>query len=311
MKKILIILCFLILLTGNIKAEDTQTTHISYEVQAQVNFNDGDVIITQLCSVGDKLIEPSHTDKTGYKFIGWAYNDRIWDFDNDTVKEHMTLTATYVPTNIKGTINNITDPSSNYLNASLDIKEEDVIFSNQDYLDIAAGYQMDIKLIVKALDESEVDPAIKASILQAIKDDGNTFGIFFDANIIKTINGRSEYITQTNNKVKIKITIPEDLRKSGRIYSIYRHHNGVVEKVFEGEAASDWTITIETDQFSVYAIAYKDREPIINIPPSVKPVVDTAAMIVNTMEQQYTFKYLALFGILISMIPLYKRNRKK
>lgn len=310
MKKIIIVFGLLLMCTANIIAEDNQTTNISYEVQAEVNFYNGDVIITQLCSVGDKLIEPSHTDKPGYKFIGWTYNDRIWDFENDTVKEHMTLTATYIPINITGTINNITDPSDNYVNASLYIKDEDVILSNQDYLDIASGYQMDIKLVVKALDESDVDPAIEASMLQDIKDDGNTFGIFFDANIIKTTNGRSEYITQTNNKVKIKITIPEDLRKSDRIYSIYRNHNGAVEKVFEGEADSEWTITIETDQFSVYAIAYKDREPIVNIPPAVKPVVDTAAMIVNTMKQQYTFKYLAVFGILIAMVPLLKKKNK-
>lgn len=314
MKKIIILLCML-LCTCTAFAEDESTddhvTHISYEVQAQISFINGDVIINQLVSVGDKLIEPSHTDKAGYKFVGWSYNDKLWDFKKDIVEEHMDLYATYIPLKLDGQITNSTDPKSNYLGASLTINEDDIYLSEQDLVDLANGYTMDIKLIVTSLDESQIDSAIKDKMLKAISDDGNTIGIWFDANIIKTINGRSEYITQTKNKIKITLNIPEEIRKPGRMYSLYRFHDGVAEKIFEGEADSNWNIEFETNRFSIYAIAYKDKSSPILIPPSVKPVVDTAAMVIDTIKQHNTFKILATFGILVAIVPLLKDKRKK
>lgn len=314
MKKIIILL-FMLLCTCTVFAEDDSTddhvTHISYEVQAQISFINGDVIINQLVSVGEKLTEPSHTDKSGYKFAGWSYNDKLWDFENDTVEEHMDLYATYVPLNLNGQITNTTDSKSNYLGASLTISADDIYLSEQDLIDLANGYTMDIKLIVTSLDESLIDSTTKDKMLKAIGDDGNTIGIWFDANIIKTINGRSEYITQTKNKIKISLNIPEEIRKSGRIYSLYRFHDGAAEKIFEGEADNNWNIEFETDRFSVYAIAYKDKPSLIEIPPSVKPVVDTAAMVIDTMEKQNTFKILAAFGMIIAIVPLLKDKKNK
>ena len=50
--------------------------------------------------------------------------------------------------------------------------------------------------------------------------------------------------------IRLTISIPEELRKDGRTFVIYREHNGVVEllKDLDNDPA---TVTIESDQFSV------------------------------------------------------------
>ena len=87
-----------------------------------------------------------------------------------------------------------------------------------------------------------------------------------EISIIKKINGvDSEYITNTNSKVKITIGLPEDLLnkekdKFNRKYSIVRLHEGEVEILDAEYDEENNTLTFETDKFSTYAIAYTDVE---------------------------------------------------
>ena len=48
---------------------------------------------SQSVGVGQKVKEPTLPTKDGYVFAGWYWNTRMWDFNNDTVTENMTLTA--------------------------------------------------------------------------------------------------------------------------------------------------------------------------------------------------------------------------
>lgn len=51
--------------------------------------------------------------------------------------------------------------------------------------------------------------------------------------------------------------IPENLRNSGRTFSIIRVHDGVATTLKDLDG-NPITITVESDQFSTYAIAYED-----------------------------------------------------
>ena len=42
---------------------------------------------------GETLERPEDPERVGYEFVGWYYDGKAWDFENDTVKRNMTLTA--------------------------------------------------------------------------------------------------------------------------------------------------------------------------------------------------------------------------
>ena len=65
--------------------------------------------------------------------------------------------------------------------------------------------------------------------------------------------------TGVSDETEVFTTLPEELRKDGRTFVIYREHNGVVEllKDLDNDPA---TVTIESDQFSVFALAYSDGQ---------------------------------------------------
>jgi uncharacterized repeat protein (TIGR02543 family) len=48
---------------------------------------------SQSVGVGNKVVEPEAPTKDGYVLSGWYWDTKMWDFENDTVTENMTLTA--------------------------------------------------------------------------------------------------------------------------------------------------------------------------------------------------------------------------
>ncbi len=79
---------------------------------------------------------------------------------------------------------------------------------------------------------------------------------YFDFQIIKTSDGTSQIITNTNSELEVVIPIPEKYRKNGRRFYILREHNGNVEVLNDVGNSSD-SITFRTDKFSEYALAYE------------------------------------------------------
>ena len=84
-------------------------------------------------------------------------------------------------------------------------------------------------------------------------------GVYLDISLFKVLNDQSAAITETKKPIRLTISIPEELRKDGRTFVIYREHNGVVEllKDLDNDPA---TVTIESGQFSVFALAYSDGQ---------------------------------------------------
>jgi len=80
-----------------------QTDHFSWyavaERQPIVVFDtDGAGEIDRQIIVRDQLAQkPVDPQKTGYTFAGWKNGDEVWNFDKDTVKKDITLTAQWIP----------------------------------------------------------------------------------------------------------------------------------------------------------------------------------------------------------------------
>jgi hypothetical protein len=79
---------------------------------------------------------------------------------------------------------------------------------------------------------------------------------YFDFLIMKTSNGTTTVINQTQTDLEVVVPIPEQYRKEGRKFFVLRNHNGVVD-VLEDVGNDPDTITFRTDRFSEYAIAYE------------------------------------------------------
>ena len=99
----------------------------------------------------------------------------------------------------------------------------------------------------------------KAKLIEA-KHDGYTIGLFLDATLFMKIgDGEPEKVTETNGMLKISLIIPESLRGEGRSYEVIRLHDGVatvIEGIYDEET---YTLTFETDRFSSYAVAYREK----------------------------------------------------
>ncbi len=108
---------------------------------------------------------------------------------------------------------------------------------------------------------SEEDKIAIEKLLEDIRNEQGDFktGIFLDISLFKTINESRNKITETQSMITVKLSIPESIKKDGRIFAAARIHNGTVELLKDMDDNPD-TISFETDRFSTYAIVYSDPE---------------------------------------------------
>ncbi|WP_105203284.1 InlB B-repeat-containing protein [Neobittarella massiliensis] len=109
-----------------------------------------------------------------------------------------------------------------------------------------------LKLVIDPVEsaDSQIDPAQAG---------GRTIGMYMDISVLKQVGGQAaEPITATSSPIQIAVTIPPSLRAPGRSYVMLRAHGGQVDILPDLDSQSD-TITINSDRFSTYAIAYTDE----------------------------------------------------
>ncbi len=87
-----------------------------------------------------------------------------------------------------------------------------------------------------------------------------TLGMYIDISMyIKVGDGEWDAITATRESIEVVIGIPEELQSEGRKYCIIRAHDGEYAVMQDKDDTPD-TITISTDRFSSYAIAYQQTD---------------------------------------------------
>lgn len=118
----------------------------------------------------------------------------------------------------------------------------------------------DIKIILSMKDASDTVSSTDKALVEAVLD-GYTVGQYLDISLFKLIGEKRSAISETKKRITIVITIPDSLKnadsKKRRTYEGIRVHDGKAEILADLDEKDD-TITIATDCFSTYAIAYKD-----------------------------------------------------
>lgn len=131
---------------------------------------------------------------------------------------------------------------------------------------------VDIKIILTVEDGTElVSDEDKEKIEETINGlPDYKLGQYLDVNLLKIIGEEQTKISETKAPIKITFGIPENLLGSGRKYSVIRVHEGEAA-VLSDLDEDDNTVTIETDKFSTYALAFREKETDNTEPPVSEP----------------------------------------
>ena len=208
----------------------------------------------------------------------------------------------------------------------IDILIENKQLSANELSEIAEGKEVEFILDVK--DSTKTIKKESKELIEA-NTKGYTIGKYLDITLYKTVNKKNESIHELTKKLKVTISIPEELinkdSKVKREYAIVRNHNGKVE-ILEGSYDEEsHTYTFETDRFSDYAIIYKDTkenssdkkndevvdkdESTSNNQETVKPTVKTETKKVKTGDNFNSIFYMGLIGV--SLLGIYCLIMKK
>lgn len=121
-----------------------------------------------------------------------------------------------------------------------------------------------VNVWLEIVDASATMPAEDKEKINSVVED-YTVGAFLDASVFKKVgNEDATRVANLNGNIKISFVVPEELRKDGRIYEMIRVHEGVPTVITGTYDAETYTFTFETNQFSSYALAYKDATTIEN-----------------------------------------------
>lgn len=123
------------------------------------------------------------------------------------------------------------------------------------------GSDAHIRLCVKNIDGS-VSQGDKEMVIRSLGD--YTVAQYLDITLWKTVgSGKEKQVHTTSRPISVSVTIPESLRytKSGkrRQFAFIRVHNDATAVLQDQDSATS-TITIATNKFSVYALAYRDTD---------------------------------------------------
>ena len=129
---------------------------------------------------------------------------------------------------------------------------------------VTDGENIEIRIDVKDI-SGNVSGQDKSLIENGIEESRNdmpglTLGMYIDISVfIKIGKGDWNAVNQTHEPVEVVIGIPPELQSDDRIFYIIRAHEGKYTLLEDMDEEPD-TITICTDMFSTYAIAYEQAD---------------------------------------------------
>lgn len=115
----------------------------------------------------------------------------------------------------------------------------------------------DISEKVRPQDKEVIESGIEAHSEEV---PGLVLGMYVDISMFIRIGaGEWNAITETDEPIEVVVNIPEKLQSDGREYYIIRAHNGEYTFMNDLDDVQD-TITVSTELFSSYAIAYVETD---------------------------------------------------
>ncbi len=119
---------------------------------------------------------------------------------------------------------------------------------------------VNIKIVLSVNDATDTVPDEDKAKVETVIDRLENFrlGQYLDVNLLKIIGETQIKITETGAPITVMFEIPEKLQGDSRNYSVIRIHNGETAVLPDLDDDKN-TITIETDRFSTYALAYSEK----------------------------------------------------
>ncbi|QWT51873.1 MBG domain-containing protein [Eubacterium sp. MSJ-33] len=161
-------------------------------------------------------------------------------------------------------------PGSPIRKATLDNKASELlnaegIFTEEEKVELENGSKANVWLEISELDSESLSPEEKELLAkEAEKFAGSDADItFFNADLYKQVDNRARtQIHEPQTDIRVTFKIPDRLRNKNasviREYKILRLHNGKVTIIDGVLDESSWEYSFVTNEFSTYAIIYKD-----------------------------------------------------
>lgn len=134
----------------------------------------------------------------------------------------------------------------------------DRMFTKEEKLTILRGN--DAAVNVNIFDNTDLQTRDDKEIARIAQKDNVNIGKYFEIVMMKTYQGASSIVTETQVPMRIVMKVPEELKASGRTFCVIRAHQGqdgnLTVSFLQDLDDDPTTITIETNQFSSYAIGY-------------------------------------------------------
>jgi Bacterial Ig-like domain (group 2). len=237
----------------------------------------------------------------------------------DTPSPKNTLVPTDMPSPImalvSGGVVNATESENNMGGADFNDTVDGLkakVLTDTDKEAVKAGASVNISLVVEDI-SSTISAGTKSKIEAEAALDNAVIGAYLDISILKQIGTDTpEKITETNGKVVLSLTVPEELRNKNsavvRSYVVLRLHDGAVTKLPAEYDSVTGKLTFETDRFTIYALAYIDAAT--SLTPSPMP---SSSNVVNTGGGSNFGLWLALIGFSVACLlgALYRRRKNK
>jgi len=138
-----------------------------------------------------------------------------------------------------------------------------------------------------------------------------TSGMYMDISLWKQVGtGQKVYVSETTDKVKISLVIPENLRAGSdvtRTYKVHKLHNGTVTGVEMEYDAANNQLTFETDEFSTYMLSYKDTK---NTPQVTPPATDDTNNVPKTGDASNIYLWMILMLLGVTSVAYAYVNRR-
>ena len=168
---------------------------------------------------------------------------------------------------------------------------KDACVNDDDKAQMAQGVEVHVQLTVKDADQTatEADQDTVETCLEA-HCPGYAVGQYLDISIFKTVGEHDpEAIPSIEKPITLVIEVPTELQKTGRTFRVIRVHDGAAT-VLEDKDNKAETITIETNLFSTYAIAYSDTtaSPAPSTSPSPTPTPTPAPTTLEPSKEPST-----------------------
>lgn len=141
------------------------------------------------------------------------------------------------------------------------------ILSAEDLEKLANGAEIRLAIEAYGMQDADIEAPVLAALSSKLAQNGLNVIAKMNIDLVKYIDAETpQLITEANIEIPLVITIPEEFRntESGyeREFFVVRTHvagdGSVQTDVLEDQDQESSTITIMTNKFSVYALAYKD-----------------------------------------------------